>query len=277
LAGYPAAFRIHLVNRCSEKEREAVEMKAKIIIAVLAVAASLTVFPGLFAHTVIAARQAVAMAHPADMSYLSPELVVPAGLPAGISDSRMLEAWIRLYNQEAKVQLWDGRSVTGHELAQFLLDERIPVVWDTQNVCGGGSCSVKTRTRGMWTFEAEPTRVEPIYTRLAYQTDMDGLVCTLAHEAFHRTRPFGQVRDSQFEEFWAFYVGSAAAPGAGLKFGPYDPFDPGHLALWFRDNRLDGYEHLPAYPPSVQPLVSDESIAASRRYDGVPSVAFGAP
>jgi hypothetical protein len=279
LSGYLADFRIHLVNTCSEIEREAVQMKTKIMIALLAIAASLAVTPGMFVPTVAAARRTAAVAHTPDMSYLSPELVVPAVLPAAIADSRMLEAWIRLYNRQATVELWDGRLITGRDLALFLLDQRIPVVWDTKNVCHGGSCSVKVHTRGseIWTFEDEAPRVEPIYVRVEYQTDMPSLVTTLAHEAFHRTLPFGAVGDSRFEEYWAYLVERTASPEGGLKFGQYDPYDPGQLAMWFTDNRLVGYGSLPAYPPSVQPLWGEGATAASIEYDSVPSAAFGAP
>ena len=249
------------------------------MIALLAITASLAVTPGMLVNKVAAARRTAAVAHPPDMSYLSPELVVPALLPADISDSRILEAWIRLYNRQAAVKLWDGRLITGRDLALFLLDQRIPVAWDTKNVCHGGSCSSKVHVRDseIWNFDDGAPGVEPIYVRVAYQTDMASLVSTLAHEAFHRTLPFGEVRDSLFEEYWAYYVQRTASSAGGLRFGRYDPYDQGQLAMWFADNRLFGYDSLPAYPPSVQPLWGEGATAASIQYDGVPSAALGQP
>jgi hypothetical protein len=252
-------------------------MKTKMMIALLAITASLAVYPGMSVNTVAAARRPGSMPHRPDMSYLSPELVVPADLPADIDDSRMLEAWIRLYNRHSTVKLWDGRLVTGHDLALFLLDQHIPVVWDTKNVCHGGSCSVKRGARDVWGYEDDAPGVEPIYVRVAYQGDMPSLVSTLAHEAFHRTMPFGPVKDTRFEEYWAYFVERTAAPEAGLTFGLYDPYDPGQLAMWFTDNRLVGYGTLPAYPPSIQPLWGAETTAASIQYDGVPNAAYSAP
>jgi hypothetical protein len=252
-------------------------MKTKVVVALLAIVASLAVAPGMLVRSAAAARQAGARAHPPDMSYLSPEFIVPAPLPADIADSRLLEAWIRLYNQQAAVELWDGRKITGRELALFLQTQRIPVVWDTKDVCKGGSCSVKYHTHGAWIYEAGAPRVEPIYIRVAYQTDMLGLVRTVAHEAFHRTLPFGPVGDSRFEEYWAYFVERTVQPVGGFKFGQYDPYDPGQLAMWFADSRLVGYSHLPSYPPGVKPLWEEATVSASTQFDGIPGAAYDAP
>src|SRR5712692_3864942 len=77
-----------------------------------------------------------------DLSQLPADLVVPAKLPA-IQDATLLEAWVRLYNHQDPIGLWDGSSLSGRSLAEYLLDHGIPVVWDTGNVCGNSSCSVK--------------------------------------------------------------------------------------------------------------------------------------
>jgi hypothetical protein len=250
-------------------------MKKQILFATLALAACLVANPGLLVSTAAAGPQTVVPDPMPAMSYLSQDLVVPAVLPPGMADVRLLEAWIRLYNHQSPIELWDGRTVTGRELALFLLDQRIPVVWDTKNVCKGGSCSVKYHTRGtvVWTFEAGAARVEPIYIQTLFQTDMVGLTGTLAHEAFHRTRPFGDVRDSQFEEFWAYYVGGKVSPAAALIFGPYDPFDAMHLALWYRDNRIEGYGHLPEYPPGIDPPTVNRTTAYGQVF-GIRSAAY---
>src|SRR5215831_18223539 len=65
-----------------------------------------------------------------------------AKVPA-IQDPTLMEAWVRLHDRQDAIRLWDGSSLTGQNLADYLLDHGIPVAWDSGNVCGGGSCSVK--------------------------------------------------------------------------------------------------------------------------------------
>jgi hypothetical protein len=243
-------------------------MKKRMLAVMLAVVVCLVAFPGAFAQTVAAAptSSVLAMALPP----LPPEIDVPAALPAGMEDAVLLEAWVRLYNRQETILLWGGRSVTGRELAQFLLHQAIPVVWDRTDVCRGSSCSAKYRTDAGWIYEDGAPGVEPIYVQLLFLTDMAGLTATLAHEAFHRTSPFGDVRDSRFEEYWAYFVGTQIAPAAGLQFGLYDPFEPGQLNLWFRVHRIEGYGRLPDYPPSILIQVYGGPQAVST-FAGAPS------
>jgi hypothetical protein len=228
-----------------------------------------------FAKAGTASTAAASAAQPVDLSHLSPDLVVPQKLPAAIQDATLLEAWIRLYNHQDPIQLWDGSSLTGRGLAEYLLDHGIPVVWDTGNVCGGGSCSVKHCARDTCTYGGGKPGVGPIYVRTAERADMPALVATLAHETFHRTQPFGPVADTRFEEYWAFRIEYHITAETWLTFGAYDPLDPNHLSLWIRENRLDPYFQLPEYPASVEPLVVRPNHSTGGAYEGLPAAAFG--
>jgi hypothetical protein len=211
----------------------------------------------------------------ASLGSLPADLIVPSKLPANIEDPRLLEAWIRLYNYQDPIQLWNGGNITGRELAQFVLDQAIPVVWDTENVCQVGSCSVKHCLADTCTYEDGKPSAEPIYVYPNNATDMHSLITTLAHEAFHRTLPFGTVKDTRFEEYWAFRISVKITNEVGWVFGAYGPLDPDLLNLWFRENHQDYYFTLPEYPASVAPLVD---IACSRGdpLAGIPLQAYGA-
>jgi hypothetical protein len=201
------------------------------------------------------AAQGVARA--AVLPPLPPSLIVPDRLPRTIHDPLLLAAWVELYNHTDPIPLWEGRTTTGRELAQFLLDQRIPVVWDVDNHCGGSSCSVHTLTPEGWVYTDETPAVNPIYVRTSAQTEPSGLLMILAHEIFHRTEPFGLVRGTKFEEYWAFRVGAAVDPSSWPAFDGYDPMVSGWLFLWLRDNNLGAYYPIPDYPPSIELLLAE--------------------
>ncbi len=186
-----------------------------------------------------------------DLSFLPPELAVPEALPRSLKDPTLLEAWIRLYNHNEPLELWDGSTLTGRNLAQFLLDEGIPLVWDVQGRCRNGTCSFQYCPTETCTYEDGQPGVDPIYIFPAHAADMPTLVATLAHESFHRMQLFGPVHDTRFEEFWACKVGAAFNAQSGFKFDGYDPMVSGYLLLWIRDNGLTPYFDLPNYPPSI--------------------------
>jgi len=192
---------------------------------------------------------------------LPPGLVVPAQLPASLTDPDVLVAWIKLYSHAEPIPLWDGRTLTGRELAQFLLGERIPVVWDVGGICGGHSCSVKHYSWFGWVFEGQAPGVDPIYLRPALQTDPHGLLMVLAHEIFHRTQPFGAVPDSQFEEYWSFRIGNAIAPAVWPVFDGYDPILSRGLLTWLRDNNIGAYASFPAFPPTFDGAIVSAGVA----------------
>ena len=188
-----------------------------------------------------------------DLSYLPPELAIPAALPAGLDDPLLIEAWVRLYNHNEPLELWDGTTLTGRDLAQFLLDQAIPLVWDVQGRCRNASCSFQYCDPALETcrYDDGQPGVDAIYIFPAQAGDMPTLVSTLAHEGFHRMQLFGEVHDTRFEEFWACKVGAAFNAQSGFKFDGYDPLVSGYLLLWIRDNGLTPYYDLPNYPPSI--------------------------
>ena len=192
---------------------------------------------------------------------LPADLTVPNSLPTGIQDPMLLEAWVRLYNHQEPIQLWDGSSVTGRQLAQYALDHALPVEWDTDRVCSGGSCSLHNCGQGVCTFDDQlRPGVSPIYIGPVDPYDpnrMQFLVGTLAHEIFHRTSPFGAVPDTKFEEYWAFRIGSAIGRNAAPNFDGIDPLRSGTLFLWLLKNKMSFYYMLPEYPASVAVLVQN--------------------
>jgi hypothetical protein len=195
------------------------------------------------------------------------DLSIPAELPFTIQDPVLLEGWIRLYNHQEPIQLWDGNTLTGHELAQFLLDQSIPVMWDINHVCGTGSCSVRYCAGDTCNFEDGLPGFDPIYINLAIQswedTRMSRLIGTLAHEIYHRTAPYGNVKDTLFEEFTAYTIGSQISQSDWLFFTGYDGLNPACLQRWFNDNGLmGGYEDFPLYPQSVDVPASDSAQAS---------------
>jgi hypothetical protein len=225
-----------------------------------------------------AAAQTAPSAQRLDLSQLPAGLVVPPALPAAITDPTLLEAWVRLYNYQDPIKLWDGSSLTGRSLAEYLLAHGIPVVWDTGKVCGGGSCSLISCAPGPvgpCNYANTQSGVAPIYVRTAERGDMPALVDTLAHETFHRTQPFGAVPDTRFEEYWAFRIEYHIAPETWLTFGAYDPLDGNHLNLWIRDNGLEPYFQLAEYPASVAALVASQPQASGGAFEGLPAAALG--
>jgi hypothetical protein len=206
------------------------------------------------------ANRAAAAAH------LPAGLTVPEILPSGIQDPILLEAWIRLYNHEEAIQLWDGSTLTGGQLAQYALDHNLPIVWDTGKVCSGGSCSLRYLVNGVYVFDdGLGNGIKPIYLAPIedpHGTNMQFLVGTLAHEIFHRRSPFGAVSDTKFEEYWAFRIGATIGKNAAPNFNGIDPMISGELFIWLLKNKMSFYYGLPEYPASVAALVASHLVLA---------------
>jgi hypothetical protein len=247
-------------------------------LSLIALTATMTVSAALANSARPAAAQSPSGAQRVALSQLPPDVMLPSALPAAIQDPILLEAWVRLYNHQDPIKLWDGSTLTGQSLAKYLLTHGIPVVWDTGNACGGGSCSLITCApgpAGPCTYADSKTSEAPIYVRTAERGDMAALVDTLAHEIFHRTQPFGAVPDTRFEEYWAFRIEYHIAPESWLTFGAYDPLDPNHLNLWIRDNGLEPYFQMPEYPASVAALVATQPQGSGGAFEGLPAQAMG--
>lgn len=186
---------------------------------------------------------------------LAPELTVPARLPAEIEDADMLEAWVRLYNHTEPITLWDGSTTTGRALAQALVEQGIPVVWDDQHVCQV-SCSVRyCQGDGTCSYDDREPGTEPIYVNRLFAGDIPSLVLVLAHEMFHRTQPFGAAPNTRFEEYWAFRLEAQLAPESAIHFSGFNPLMPNDLDAWCHANGLDGYLTLPPYPAGVRSVM----------------------
>jgi hypothetical protein len=253
------------------------------------------------AITARAAPEPAALNRPVIVARLPAGLIVPAVLPAGVQDPMLLEAWIRVYQQQDPIHLWGNVTVSGRGLALYMLEHSIPLVWDTGNVCGNGSCSVLSCAEDRCTYDdgkpapqggdpaqhlsglgvpaphgGEVPSVAPIYVALLKQGDMPSLISTLAHEIFHRTQPFGPVRSTRFEEYWAFLIGARVSKSAWPTFGAFDPLNPEQLNLWLQLNGLAYYFQYPEYPAGVASRVSPVSSAGDP-YEGLPPQTVGSP
>src|SRR5438874_1028479 len=115
------------------------EMKKATLIALLTIVTmGIVGQPALFVKTAEAFIGPGASSRPAPLANLPADLTVPPSLTANITDPMLLEAWVRLYNHQEPMQLWDGSTITGRQLAQYALDQALPIVWDTGRVCSGG-------------------------------------------------------------------------------------------------------------------------------------------
>jgi hypothetical protein len=174
----------------------------------------------------------------------------PAKLPQTISDPVILDAWVALYNLQQPIPLWNGTTLTGRQLAQYVLDRNIQISWSSPDACpNGNSCAPRpVCPNGQCPAGTQSNRVY-ITTELKKDAPdrAQRLLGTLAHELYHSTAPFGYVDTTQVEEFVAFYLSSQISPNNWTDFKGYDPLNPVCLRIWFRDHNLD-YSSLAAYP-----------------------------
>jgi hypothetical protein len=169
--------------------------------------------------------------------------VVPAELPTTVQDPLLLEGWIYLYNRTQTCTLWDGTSLTGQQLAQYVVDNNVTITWNSDPAYGESS----------WVDRGE---TDIVYINPGLQTStelrMVNLVGTMAHEMFHRTTPFGQVEGTLYEEYWAFYVGACVSGQAQSDFNFYNPLSSASLKSFFKDTNRGNYlGYYPEYPQSV--------------------------
>jgi hypothetical protein len=175
-----------------------------------------------------------------------------------IQDPFLQEGWNNLRSHQELIQLPNGDVISGQVLADFILNNQIPVVWGSQDICGGGSCSIMyCGPEGNCSYENGQPGIEPIYINPSVQTQgvgrMARLTQELGHETFHRMQYFGLKSDSQLEEYWAFYVGAQIVQADWPKFDGVDPQDPEQLQMWFKIHALNGYLDLPLYPGDPAP------------------------
>lgn len=184
-------------------------------------------------------------------------------VPDSIQDPELIEAWKLIDQQSEPIQLWDGRNLTGHELAQFVIKHDIPIKWGSADICNGNSCSQLKCNDGECTKFHEDLGDKPIYITPTLQgrtNETDELIDTMAHEIFHYIQPFGLVENTVFAEYWANYVGAAVAGKSLLEFGEYNPLNPACLGLWLSRHFLyEGYKHLNVYPATLFSQVDPSS------------------
>lgn len=183
-----------------------------------------------------------------------------------IQDEMILAGWNQLHAMKETFQVADGIVLNGEALAQFLLESQIPVVWDSEGLCGGSSCSRQFCTLdGDCSFEDGQPGIDPIYLndaiRLQSSGAMERLVRELGHEAFHRMRVFGLGKITQIEEFWAFNLDTQLVKADYPDFNGVDPQDPEQLAGWFTSHRMMGYLRLDPYPGVKGQVVKVEQSA----------------
>jgi hypothetical protein len=170
-----------------------------------------------------------------------------------IQDELILAGWDALRSMKEPVQLGDGMVVSGESLAQFLVESQIPVVWGSEEICGGSSCSKQYCTLdGDCSFEDGQPGIDLIYLNSAVRSQSSGAIDRLArelgHEAFHRMQFFGSGKITQIEEYWAFYLDTQLVKADYPSFNGVDPQDPQQLAGWFTKHHMPGYLRLDPYP-----------------------------
>jgi hypothetical protein len=180
---------------------------------------------------------------------LPADIVVPKTLPATIQDPVLLEGWIRLYNRTQACEMWDGSTLTGQQLAQYVINQSVVITWNTNPAYSDGSWVDRGNTDIIY---INPGLKEE------NETQMTRLVSTLAHEIFHHATPFDQVEDTLYEEYWAHYVGSCVSGRGQVGFNYFNPLSPDSLTLWFKANNRSGYlGAYDLYPENVMPLAAN--------------------
>lgn len=211
----------------------------------------------------------------AAQAYLPAGMVVTGDLPTTITDPQLMAAWIYLHNQVETIIVWDASAWSGQALAEFLRDNHVPLNWSTPEVCQY-SCTVRPVCENDDCARAEE-KDYPIYLDPELKnTNIEKIAGTLAHETYHHTEPFGKVRDSLFEEYWAFKIGSAIS---GESWGPLfvgDEYKPYCLNQWFSGKSFITEYSMPEYPQEIstemllsetvchyQPIVNQDAVVSN--------------
>jgi hypothetical protein len=189
---------------------------------------------------------------------------LPDALPTTITDPLLLTGWVYLYNQEAAINRWDGQTVSGKAIAQYIADQQVVVRWDMKNECSGSSCTPRPKCKtGLCKMFQKSANSSPILVATAYldpaRMNIAELAGTLAHESIHHMLPFGSVLDTVYEEYWAFTVGNTISGATWLDFEGYIPLKAVCLRDWVGANGLQSYNSLQLYPAAVEPSVDHAS------------------
>jgi len=180
-----------------------------------------------------------------------------------IQDELILAAWAELSSMKETIQIGDGVAVSGESLAQFLVESQIPVVWGSDEICDGSSCSKQYCTLGgECSFEDGQPGIDPIYLNSAVRAQGSGrlerLVRELGHGSFHRMGFFGSGVITRVEEYWDFYLDTQLVQADYPSFNGVDPQNPQQLAGWFTNHGMPGYLRLDPYPGVAGQIIQVE-------------------
>jgi hypothetical protein len=178
---------------------------------------------------------------------------VPAKLPKNITDPMLLAAWVFLYNQTDAIAIHDHIVVSGRSLAEYALKINIEVLWGSDEICNGNSCSLRPRCPdAACVADYKRNKYNPLYISQRYnETTPEMLVKlagSLAHELYHYQWPFGPVETTLYEEYWAYYIGSQIRQDGWGDFSSYNPYNAACLKNWFTDRGVKGYYTVQVYP-----------------------------
>ncbi len=178
---------------------------------------------------------------------LPADFVVPAALPTTIQDPLLLKGWIYLYNSTKTCQLWDGSTLSGRQLAQYVIDHAVVITWNTNPAYSEDSWVDRGKTDIVY---LNPELQKP------GDTQMLSMVVVMSHEIFHRTTPFNQVGDTLYEEYWAFNVSSCVSGRAQGDFIHFNPLSAKSLTLWFESSNRSNYlDDFGLYPENMVAMV----------------------
>jgi len=189
-------------------------------------------------------------------NWLPDGISIPEQLPSEIKDPILLAAWVVLYNHIEPVRLYAGMTLNGRSLAEFAREKNIPVLWGSDEICNGSSCARRITCASLACLqEYQEQPIQPIYVKAQLkepgEKQLSYLVKVLAHEIYHQTLPFGPVKTSLYEEFYAFYIGTQISKAGWMKFEDYDPLKAVCLKRWFVVYTPKAYQDLDLYPISL--------------------------
>ena len=192
---------------------------------------------------------------------LPAEMVVPEELPSKINDPLLLAAWVILYNQVEPIEIHNGETINGRQIAEYALDNNVPVLWGSDEICRGNSCSYRTMCQDQRCVDKyKSKKASTLYMSLRYHEAsaemLRNLAGSMGHELYHHQLPFGPVRTSLYEEYWAYKIGGAISKADWATFDGYEPLKESSLVQWFTDHNWQGYTDRDVYPFTLNVQVS---------------------
>jgi hypothetical protein len=190
--------------------------------------------------------------------------VVPDDLPAKIDDPLLLTAWVYLYNHSEPITIHNGQTVSGRELAEYARTQRIPILWSSEDICRNNSCSIRPACKdATCVAKFKNKKTITIYLSPRYQEEsvemLPNLAGSLAHELYHHQLPFGPMKTSLYEEYWAYFIGGSISKASWATFDGYNPLQAACLKQWFSDHNWKGLSDHDLYPFTLEGVTVDLS------------------